>query len=378
MGASLYDPAYSGDWLIMPINVYTGLMGSGKSFECVSSVIVPAVAAGRTVVTNVDGIDGDAIRAFCHEKFEVPLEKLGTVRRCKNEDVSKSDFLPHGTNVDTFCHPGDMVCIDEAWRFWGTDSKLLPEHKVFFREHRHYVHSESKVSCDLVLMVQDISDLHRTLKVVVELTFRTTKIKSLGLSKVYRVEMWEGYKLTSKLRVSIANKKYDPEIFPLYSSYDGGKGKELQVDSRQNILKSKALWFLAALVVVVFCGGVYAIRWFFAGGRHQPAGDEVAGTAAGRQQAVGGSNGTLPASSVTLSESKAPDAFSDVWRIVGAATIGGNRYVVIADGGGRLRYESPSMFALSGPQLIGTIDGSRVTYYSGVVVGSGDSGRIRK
>ena len=362
----------------MPINAYTGLMGSGKSFECVSSVIVPAVAAGRAVVTNVDGIDGDAIRAYCREKFGTSPETLGTVRHCKNEDVSRPDFLPHGDNVDTFCRPGDMVCIDEAWRFWGTDCKLLPEHKVFFREHRHYVHPESKVSCDLVLMVQDISDLHRTLKVVVELTFRTTKIKSLGLSKVYRVEMWEGYKLTSKLRVSVANKKYDPEIFPLYSSYDGGKGKELQVDSRQNVLKSKALWFLVALVVVGFCGGVYAIRWFFAGGRHHVADRTLAGTPGGHQEAAGASNGASPASSPTSAGQKASEAFSDVWRVVGSATFGGSRYVVIADGAGRLRYESPSMFVLSGPQLIGSVDGGRVTYYSGVAVNRGDSGGGKK
>ena len=64
--------------------------------------------------------------------------------------------------------------------------------------------------------------------------------------------------------------------------------------------------------------------------------------------------------------------------MVGTATIGGGRYVVIADAAGRLRYESPSMFALSGPQLIGTIDGGRVTYYSGVVADRGDAGGSAK
>jgi len=34
------------------INVYTGLMGSGKSYEVVSEVILTATAAGRRVVTN--------------------------------------------------------------------------------------------------------------------------------------------------------------------------------------------------------------------------------------------------------------------------------------------------------------------------------------
>ena len=161
----------------MPINVYTGLMGSGKSYECVSSVIIPAIKAGRRVVTNVDGIDSDSIRAYCHEEYQIELDKLGEVVHCKNEDVHKSDFLPHGVEVDTFCKAGDLICIDEAWRFWGGDCKLLQEHKVFFREHRHYVHETTKVSCDLVLMVQDIGDLHRILKVVVEVSFRTTKLK---------------------------------------------------------------------------------------------------------------------------------------------------------------------------------------------------------
>lgn len=348
----------------MPINAYTGLMGSGKSYECVSSVIVAAVAAGRTVVTNVDGIDGDAIRAYCHEKFGTPMEKLGAVRHCKNDDVLKPDFLPHGTDVDTFCRPGDMVCIDEAWRFWGTDKKLLDEHKVFFREHRHYVHPETKVSCDLVLMVQDIGDLHRTLRVVIELTFRTTKIKSLGLSKVYRVEMWEGFKLTAKNRVSVQNKKYDPAIFPLYSSYDGGKGKELQVDSRQNILKNKTLWVLAVLVVVAFATGIFGIRWFFSGDRFKADAMATAQKPSVAQKSTPGVS--MPAQS----EKKAPASFSEVWRVVGVATFNGERFVLISDAGGRLRYESPSMFALDGPQLIGEVEGSRVTYYSGVLTKS--------
>ena len=222
----------------MPINAYTGLMGSGKSYECVISVIIPAIRKGRRVVTNVDGIDSEAVRAFCLENFDCTLDKLGTVVHCKNDDVHKPDFLPHGLQVDTFVKSGDMVCIDEAWRFWGTDCKIHKEHAIFFREHRHYVDETTKVSCDLVLMVQDISDLHRTLKVVVELSFRTTKIKSLGLNKIYRVEMWEGHKQTARARIAVGNKKYDKAIFPLYSSYVGGKGKEVQFDDRQNVLNN--------------------------------------------------------------------------------------------------------------------------------------------
>lgn len=57
----------------MPINTYTGLMGSGKSYECVSSVIVPAVKAGRCVVIKlhpksslmIAGLFLGSVRSFC-------------------------------------------------------------------------------------------------------------------------------------------------------------------------------------------------------------------------------------------------------------------------------------------------------------------------
>lgn len=340
----------------MPINVYTGLMGSGKSYEVVSSVILDAVAAGRSIVTNVDGIDGDAIRAYVSEHRGIPLDRLGHVRHCSNDDVGRSDFFPYGTDVDTFCKPGEMVCIDEAWRFWGGDCKLLPEHKIFFREHRHYVDARTKVACDLVLMVQDITDLHRVLRVVVELTFRTTKIKSLGLSKMYRVEMWEGYKLTRKGRVAVESKTYDKRIFPLYSSYSGGAGKELQVDARQNILRNPWLWVVAVLVVVMFVVSVYFIRRFF-----HPS--QTSKPLAPSAPVSGGSSSSpVPASSPRTQSS----AVSDVWRVAGELRIGLSRYILIADTSGRIRYESPSMFSAVGPDMVGEIDGLRVTRYSGV------------
>ena len=340
----------------MPINAYTGLMGSGKSYECVLSVIVPAIKNGRRVVTNVDGIDSDAIRAYCQEKWDADPDKLGCVVHCTNDDVSKASFLPYGENVDTFCKPGDIICIDEAWRFWGTDCKLLAEHKIFFREHRHFVHPESKVSCDLVLMVQDIGDLHRTLKVVVEVTFKTTKIKTLGWDKTYRVEMWEGYKLTLKGRVSVENKRYDPVVFPLYSSYQGGAGKEMRVDDRQNILKSPKLWILALVVMVMFGLGVWGLVGFFSGSKFK---DKKAGDSASPGQ-----------TSVTadVHQSTAKQDVSDLWRIVGSYQLGADSMVVIANESGTVRLEHPSAFQNAGHAMVGHVDGQRVMFWSGVPV----------
>ncbi len=341
----------------MPINAYTGLMGSGKSFECVRSVIIPAIASGRRVVTNVDGIDSDAIRAYVHEKQGLELERLGHVVHCRNEDVFKDDFFPFGADVDTFCRGGDLVCIDEAWRFWGTDSKICTNHRIFFREHRHYVEPLSKVSCDLVLMVQDIGDLQRMLKAVVELSFRTTKIKSLGLSKVYRVEMWEGWKQTLKARQSVANKRYDPEIFPLYASYSGGDGKEVTVDDRQNVLKNPKLWIMGGGVVVCAVMSIYGVVHFFG---HKPAPVKLE-TSKDERAASGPSSGAVAAVSPLR------PAYSGDWRAVGKMSTREGLMVVLANAAGELRFEHPSVFKFEGNAVVGEVDGERVTAFSGSV-----------
>lgn len=340
----------------MPINAYTGLMGSGKSFECVVSVIVPAVAKGRRVVTNVDGIDSDAIRAYIHEKQGLDLEKLGEVVHCTNDDVFKPEFLPHGTAVDTFVQPGDLVCIDEAWRFWGADQKICTEHKIFFREHRHYAHPLTGVTCDLVLMVQDISDLNRILKTVVELSFRTTKIKSLGLHKIYRVEMWEGWKQSAKSRVDVMNKKYDPEIFPLYSSYSGGNGTEVQVDDRQNILKNPKVWVFLFMIIFGGIVSAWGVLHFFNRGA---APDTIVNQASNTQvsgQAKPISHSAYPAPS---------QSFSSDWRIAGEIVVNDQRQVVLVSVDGVIRYEHPSNFHNSGRVMTGELDGHRVSTFSG-------------
>jgi zona occludens toxin len=333
-------------------------MGSGKSYEVVSSVIIPAVAAGRRVVTNVDGIDGDAICAYVCEKQGIPLDKLGEVIHCSKDDVPKDDFFPYGENVDTFVKPGDLVCIDEAWRFWGTGSKVLKTHAIFFREHRHYVQPDTKVSCDLVLMVQDISDLHRTLKVVVELSFRTTKLKSLGLHKSYRVEMWEGWKQQRGNRQGLQQKRYDSEIFPLYSSYSGGTGKETVVDGRQNMLARKSLLlFVPAVLGVIGFGAYYIFNFFHKGAASPPK---------GHASVVGSAQAGVPPANPPPAVPVGPH-YSTAWRIVGSVVHDGARYVALkGEAGLPLRFVPAAEFRLQdGRPVSGMIDGAEVTPFSG-------------
>lgn len=345
----------------MSINTYTGLQGSGKSYEVVLSVIIPAISKGRRVVTNIDGIDSDAIRAYIHEKQSIPMEKLGFAVHVDNSRITEPNFFPcnyHALeSADTVVKCGDLVAIDEAWRFWGVDCKISEEHRVFFREHRHFVDSSTGVACDLVFMVQDISDIHRILKVVIEMSFRTHKAKALGMNNVYNVSMWEGYRQHQKNVVQDWMRTYDKNIFPLYRSYASDvQGQEVASDSRQNIFADKRLIFKIVffLILCAFC--VYRVFVFFNDKIH-PADQSQAST-------VSQLSPSHPSASVPVNTSQPLPEIASRWRIVGLIEVDGFRSVVL-ESDGAIRLESITRFTGYGSNLRGIVDGQEVTRFSG-------------
>lgn len=334
-------------------------MGSGKSYEVVSGPLLDAVAAGRRVVTNVDGVNEHAIHDYLMHKRGIPSDQLGAIIHVRTDDVKASDFFPvevenkdGATVTPGFVKPGDLVVVDEAWKLWATDKKVSPQHMNFFRMHRHFVHEETGVACDVVMMIQSIGDLHRSIRAVVELSFVMVKLKSLGISKGYRVEMYETGKQTSRTRTGTFVRKYKAEIFPLYKSYAGAAGKESTVDKRQNVLANPVLWAIIAGVVVMVIVAFWGAWRFF----HPPG------------KAVVASNSAEPvkgASGVPVSAAPSVPAMSDVWRVAGAYRANGVSWVVLADNAGRLRVESPAAFMGSGITRVGVVDGQRIAQWSG-------------
>lgn len=239
---------------------YTGVMGSGKTYEAVSTAALNALRSGRRVVTNISGFNFERIRDFLGPLKSGELLQPDRVVVVPSIRITEPYFFfdPEAES-ESVVRPGDLVLVDEVWAFWGTDKKLTPEHQKFFRMHRHYIEAGTGTACDLVVMIQDLSSLHRFIKGVLETSFKFTKMKTLGLSSAYRVEVYEGSKQTKATLVSAQVKRYDKKVFPLYQSYEGGAGKERVVDDRQNLLKNK--WFLASVLGAV-AGLVWSGTWF--------------------------------------------------------------------------------------------------------------------
>ncbi len=371
----------------MAINAYCGLMGSGKSYEVVSEIIVPAIAQGRRVVSNVEGLNQDEIWDYLDKNGGEG--NYGTIVHVGNDQVHDPNFWYSAddgkVNEKMVVQPGDLVCIDEAWRFFGTGQKLDDKVMIFLREHRHFVHAETGVSCDLVLMTQDISDLCRQIKNVVEMSTRTVKLKSLGLHTRYRVEVYEGYRLAKGSFIAQQQKKYNKEIFPLYQSYKGGSGKEVVLDDRQNIWKQPSIWLflIGGPIALIFCG--YTLMNFFTPKKEPtkpkpkpavsapamnpmtpqigpdgkpmlpPLPPDMGGLPPGMAGAPGGMAMARPSLKTT---------FSPTVRYIGFIEKNNEKKVILNDSG-KLRLASPSQGSIDGIGTLFNIDGEKVTTYSG-------------
>lgn len=232
-------------------------------------------------------------------------------------------------------------------------------HKSFLAEHRHFVHPETGVTCDLVVANQSITNLPRFIRDRIEITFKMTKLKMLGLNSSYRVEIYSGAKLFKSELTSKRNYNYDKKIFPLYQSYDGN-GQEKTVDKRQSIFSSGLLWFGIIFFMVVGLSGVWFLWGFFHGdglGKNVNDKTDTESTVNSDVQAKMNSN------SVQVSVSR--PAVSRQWRVIGVIRDEAGRFVVLSGADGRQRVEPAAGFIINGAVISGVLDGEVVTTWSG-------------
>lgn len=340
----------------MAISAYVGVPGSGKSYEVVRSVIIPAIAAGRRVVSNVYGLNPDLIYQYV-EKNHSP-QNVGTLIPVSNDECIKEDFFPYKDSTNSFCQPGDLICLDEVWRIWDGDKAIPANHKSFIAEHRHFTDSETGITCDLVVINQSVANLPRFIKDRVETTYKMSKLKSLGLYSRYRIDVYTGIKLFKSNLVTNYFEKYDKSIFPLYQSYDGN-GREQVVDKRQSLLKSKKLWFIISSVIILFTASFYFTYSFFTS-------DSSESEPAGKKQIEAKTKKTSPATEV-VSRPVQPVklAISKTWRLTGQISTSTHAYAVLRDVEGNQRLEPLSGFTQKGILMSGIIDGEIVNYWSG-------------
>ncbi|HFL5522620.1 TPA: zonular occludens toxin family protein [Salmonella bongori] len=361
----------------MAISGYIGLPGSGKSFECVSNVLLPAVQAGRRVITNIIGVNPDVIYDYCVDTLNLDRASLGVVVVVDSRTMKQRDFFPYKnandeTVTDTFCQPGDLIMADEAWRLWPKDSDVCTEHRSFFAEHRHFTNPLNGTSCDFVYMTQSLATVARYIRDRQDKTFRMKKLTSLGLSTRYRVDVFEGAKTTKAALIQQYQCSYKKEIFPLYKSHDTENGQEKVVDKRQSFLNGRFFFrhlFIPSVLLTIGGYFIFNIAQKYMSSPEDKMKMEQSSSVVPVPANVLPVAGT--AENHKVSAASARSSVSSTWRIGGRMVKDDLSYVVLVNADGRVRMELLNGFSFNGLYMSGFVDGEKVTVWSGSLSGSG-------
>lgn len=235
----------------MAIDANTGLPGSGKTLSAVAYRLIPAMEAGRVIVTNIP-LKLDVISKR-YPKAKIHSIDLGQYKPQLNDDERRSlrDDIP----------PGALVALDELWQLWpaGLKTHTIPEdHKAFLAEHRHRVGEDGR-STDILLITQDLGQVAAFVRQLVDKTAITTKLDALGMKSRARVDMYQGAvtgHLGPKTRhIRSFTIRYNKKHFDLYQSHTqsqtGEAGDETRDDKRMTIWRSPLFIALALCFVFV-------------------------------------------------------------------------------------------------------------------------------
>jgi zona occludens toxin len=245
----------------MAIEAYVGLPGHGKSYGVVEHVVLPSIMEGRHVVTNIPlerediladhGIPGSEITQLPEDWFERP---------------DMADFVPAGS----------VLILDELWRRWPSGLKANQASladKSLLAEHRHRVDSLGR-SMRIVLVTQDLSQLASWVRILVEQTYKMTKLTAIGSAKKYRVDIYlgapTGQSIPKSKLIRQTYGQYKKQVYKYYSSATqsatGSVGDESKADKRGVIWRSPFIIFSIVGPLIGIPLGLWYVSGIFTGG----------------------------------------------------------------------------------------------------------------
>lgn len=226
------------------INLLIGPPGGGKSYEAVVYHVLPALAAGRLVITNLP-LDMERIGQLDASwpglvvKVEDTAGQGGTVR-------AFSTLKDYG---NPWRHPvtgsGPLYVIDECHMAMprGETKRDVEE---WYALHRHE-------SADALLITQSYGKLSKSIVDLVQVCYRVKKGTAFGTASQYIRKVQDG------VRGDVVNtsiRKYEKRYFGLYRSHTRGGGEELAANDIVPIWKR---WpFIGAALFITLGLGIFA------------------------------------------------------------------------------------------------------------------------
>jgi len=246
--------------LVMAINAYVGLPGSGKSYGVIENVILPALRDGRPVFTNIP-MNLASVGADFDIELLFPLA---------NDDLKKS-----GAEFWLGIPGGAVIVLDEVWRIWpaGLKAADIPDYqKEFLAEHRHKT-GLNGLTQEIVLVVQDLAQIANYVRGLVDTTYVAVKLDKVGAKNKYRIDVYPGSQKGPnypKNPLSAYYGAYKKEVYKYYISHTktetGLPGMERVLDNRATIWRHPMIRFGLPVAVVVFYFAFSSLYRFFTGG----------------------------------------------------------------------------------------------------------------
>jgi zona occludens toxin len=244
-----------------------GIPGSGKSYEAVAYHVLPALQAGRKVITNLPlnlesfaAIDPsypgliqikhspspilgkwDASDIAVRPAFQ-PFHDGHTERQPDNVSTFGTvwDYYDEWRRTDG---RGPLYVIDEchvALPKSGTSSQVVEWYKL----HRHY-------NCDVVLLTQSFRDVSQSIAGLLGSLIRCRKADILGKKDRYVRKVFGGYR--SNAAIQTDQRPYKSQYFPLYTSHTQGQSvaeAEAQDVSPFIVKFNRAKWIVLVFAVL--------------------------------------------------------------------------------------------------------------------------------
>lgn len=299
-------------------------MGSGKSYAAVEHQIIPALKAGRTVVTNIP-VYREKLLAYCGagELVDLPLETVSS----------------DPATIYDYCKPGTVVVIDEVWRIFpaGLKANHVPEpFRQLLAEHRHMVNTQGQ-SMQIVLVTQDLSQISAFARSLVESTFRSTKLTVIGANGRFRVDVYQGavtgQNPNPQNRVREIYGRYKPEIYSLYKSHtmsesDSDGADESTVDNRGQAWRKPIILIGLVGGPLMLAGGI----WYAVKGLDPTDQNSVFYHEPSQVQETEGPYQVTAARQIPPSMFQPTSAQTNPWRLAGVVHLSGNGKAVFTDG----------------------------------------------
>lgn len=249
--------------------IHHGAPGSYKSFSIVQNVVIPALKKGRTVVTNIRGLD-DINRIQTALDIELPKEaRLMNVPHDSNAGFEKMATFFHWVPV------GALIVMDEGQRVYPTRLRSLlcfdlpldlqetleggiqrpSTVENAFDQHRH-------MNWDIYISTTNVAKIHKEVRAVAEYAFRHRDLSGV---LPWLKDTWNEFKhdpettgkLPSHYIGTPVKHKADKRIFECYRSTATGEAKSS--NENKNIFNDTKLRLVILVIVVALSMFIWSL-----------------------------------------------------------------------------------------------------------------------